>query len=1275
MRSKLFAVLAGTLVCSAITSSTAISAGGTIATPTRNPISRSISLPGGGRLTRQQYSKYLAALQRQASRKSGVKIQAETATATATAPPLLLPPKALDSAVTTAVEVFDVNQDGRADLITLAARAAPNSSSLRASVYLQSASGLLQTPLSTDISSSDISGSNRMSVMRGASGQTLLLLLVPSGIEVFTISPTGVTSAQPTPVALSTNVNQSLYIKDVNGDGRSDFLAVAAATYDYGAPQTVRTYVQQADSTFIKTFETTVPEMDGVFGDLNKDGITDLVFGASGRGPSNMEAGFDYRLGAADGSYGPLASVRLPETGLFSWRNAYIADVDADGRNDVVVTLDGKGAHVFYQTAPLTFLPSRIAVNDGNNIFHVSIKDMTGDGRPDMVFWIDGYHAFTVAVQDAPRAFAVEGTYDTGQVFFGGFTEETTALADINSDGKADLVELSGGPFAHYNRLGTYPVTDLRISGTAASDTTQTLPILNWRYTVANAGPSAISQGVFLQRLSLGHEYLGADAGCANFSDLVVCAVPPLASGASTSINVRTRSTTTPTVAGAFSTAASVLVDDAVIDTNASNDSLDLRVDVPARPGDPRLPAPEVLLYEGAGDSIIPLSMGSTPSSTPFCAYWYFTDTTATTGLTGMDNATNGSACLGSAPGAPGRILVRIKQDSVSGSDSTFHVDLTTLDSSVRNQGAIRLVDDDGTDPVLTSAGAARFEQTPAIYSSIDTFTANAEPSFAAIGDLNGDGRNDVAVSVQHSSPSYILVWLQQADGKLASSPLRWDAPTSIGSSFAVGDFIGDAHGELLVPTNGGVQVVRIVGSALQSTDLLPIAEARRVALEDMNGDGHHDLVVAGGFEQSVYGPSYWTPNVFIYRGNAQRTFDPVPQGLAMPFGFVVDMAIADFNGDGRKDIAIPGGRNAAFPTASIAFQKSNGTFDPPIGLWPAGPQNLADIALGESVAAGDFNHDGKTDLALGSQLLSASGSSFGSFLPSTWIYSSFRSDDLTPPAQRLRTERENSLAAIDLNQDGRDDLLVDWAAGQGFPSQPIRYYLQDETGQLQAAGQLPVFGSGQLDVGVDKIAVGDFDGDGAQDAVILQQTSLGYVHFMHGQARLPGYSIAPLEEVPSITSGQRARYRVRVTNTSTRRSLEIPVAWTLPSQFSATTLVAARGACYLSGSQGICTLPQLDPGGFVDLMLTGSFTAAGAQQVAVTVGSGSSSRQQVLATSVSVAGGGSGGGSGGGGSSGSGSGGGQMDLATLMALMGISALLARRRLPRAAGRCAGQPT
>lgn len=194
------------------------------------------------------------------------------------------------------------------------------------------------------------------------------------------------------------------------------------------------------------------------------------------------------------------------------------------------------------------------------------------------------------------------------------------------------------------------------------------------------------------------------------------------------------------------------------------------------------------------------------------------------------------------------------------------------------------------------------------------TFTAAVEtavgthPSWMALGDLNEDGRLDLAVGRQ-------------------------------------GDF-----GQL----NGGVSVLlgNGEGTFQAPVEVLGQAMAGRVALGDLNGDGHLDLAVANEKPQFTF-------NVSVLLGNGDGTFQPA-SNLAPPDGFsffgVGGLTVTDFDQDGRQDVLVGSNGNQAL---IIYPGNGDGSFQDPIS-GDIGP-DPADMILA------DLNLDRKPDVALAS--------------------------------------------------------------------------------------------------------------------------------------------------------------------------------------------------------------------------------------------------------------------------------------------------------------------
>ena len=217
-----------------------------------------------------------------------------------------------------------------------------------------------------------------------------------------------------------------------------------------------------------------------------------------------------------------------------------------------------------------------------------------------------------------------------------------------------------------------------------------------------------------------------------------------------------------------------------------------------------------------------------------------------------------------------------------------------------------------------------------------------------AAADFTGDGRVDLAVA--QIDRGLVQVVAQQVDGSfLWGGP---EIPTGIRPRYVTtADFNGDGLPDLAVTNHGSATVAVLLGRpggglAPEAGSPFPVGVMPwAVAAADLNGDGRTDLAVADGGSDTV---------TLLERG-AAGGFTPMAGSPVSVPGQPVGLATADFNRDGRLDLAVSQFSNN---TLSVLLRQPSGAY----GLDAGSP-----LAVGthpHDVVATDFNRDGKPDLA-----------------------------------------------------------------------------------------------------------------------------------------------------------------------------------------------------------------------------------------------------------------------------------------------------------------------
>jgi hypothetical protein len=131
-----------------------------------------------------------------------------------------------------------------------------------------------------------------------------------------------------------------------------------------------------------------------------------------------------------------------------------VADVNGDGRPDLIVayhpfnTVTGSGTLVLLNTTAMgaaipSFAIQQIFAN-GSGPYSVAAADINGDGQPDLVVANQTNNTVSVLLNTTATG-ATTPTFGTQTTFATGRGAGSVVVADVNGDGKPDLVITSGG--------------------------------------------------------------------------------------------------------------------------------------------------------------------------------------------------------------------------------------------------------------------------------------------------------------------------------------------------------------------------------------------------------------------------------------------------------------------------------------------------------------------------------------------------------------------------------------------------------------------------------------------------------------------------------------------------------------------------------------------------------------------------------------------------------------------------------------------------------------
>jgi hypothetical protein len=732
---------------------------------------------------------------------------------------------------------------------------------------------------------------------------------------------------------------------DLNGDGKLD-LAVANECGDQTCDGSVDVLLGNGDGTFSAAVSYSsggITALSVAVGDVNGDGKPDIVVANQCADSTCANGGsVAVLLGNGDGTFN--TAVSYASGGRYAYSVA-VADVNGDAKPDVVIANDcisqrdcANGlVSLLINNGDGTFQTAVSYSSGGSYAFSVAVGDLNGDGKPDLVLANNCVSnsnctmgSVGVLLGSGDGTFKAAVTYGSG-----GQSAYSVAIGDVNSDGIQDLVVAN-------NCIGNHNCTNGAVGVLLGNGDGTFQAAVGY----SSGGLNAISVAVRDVNGDGKPDLIVANCNASSYtSDGSVGVL--LGNGDGTFQSAVNRSSGGLYV---FSVAVGdvngdgkpdLVVANHCTDSNCTNGSVGVLVGN----GDGSFQAAPI--YPVGGSQAVSVAAGDFNGDGNFdlvvaseCSVGNCVNGWLTV-LLGQGDGTFQAAGTYSSQGYQ-TLKVIVGDFNRDGKPDLAAVSYCADTSCTNGLVSVFLGNGDGT------------------FQAPSSFTSGAQYALSmAVGDVNGDGKPDLIVvnACATSINCNTSVLLGNGDGTFQPAA-SYGSGGTYPESVAVADINADGNLDIVVANyyalsnshDGSIGV--LLGNG-DGTFQAPVSyssggqNANTVTVGDVNNDGKPDLMVATECLQA-FRQNCTNSLVSVLLGNGDGTFQNALETVMPPGGGIQSLALGDFDGDGKLDVA--SGLNNLLLTGN-----GDGTFQTPVSLGATGP----------GIVAGDFNHDGKPDLAV----------------------------------------------------------------------------------------------------------------------------------------------------------------------------------------------------------------------------------------------------------------------------------------------------------------------